>query len=63
MQDKGLKNICNDLQMLSSLRKLDISFNPFKKLENLEQFPKLAILSAYSCLLNDVDRLDEYVCL
>ena len=48
-----------DLQKFTYLRKLDVSFNPLTKLEHLDVLPKLTHLQAYSCLLEDIDYLDE----
>ena len=58
IQDKGITSIGN-LQNHSQLRKLDISFNPIKQLTKLEHIPKLSYLAAYSCLLENIDYLDE----
>ena len=59
MQGKGITGIGNDLQTLSALRKLDLSFNPLNSLNNIGQFPKLSSLSAYCCAITDVDDLDK----
>lgn len=58
VHDKGITRI-GDLQKFTSLRKLDVSFNPIATLEHMDALPKLTHLQAYSCLLEDLDALDE----
>jgi len=59
LQDKNLDTIGGDLERFKSLRKLDISFNFFTKLDRLGQFPKLSHLSAYCCVIENIDRIEE----
>ena len=40
---------------LGHLRKLDLSFNPIKSLNNIDSFPLLRQMSMYACNITDID--------
>lgn len=46
-----------DLVEISSLRKLDISFNHIKTLNGIEKLPQLRQLHAYCCRIQNIDNI------
>ena len=60
LQDRKITKLGN-LAPLSSLRRLDVSFNELTSLKGIEELPQLRHLSAYCCRLTDIDMLAGYV--
>lgn len=56
IQGKEIETIGN-LSDLSTLRKLDLSFNNLRSIEGVEKLPQLRYLAAYSCRLTNIADL------
>jgi Leucine-rich repeat (LRR) protein len=55
-QEQGITAV-GELGEVTSLRKVDISFNPISSLDKIQQLNQLRHLSAYCCRLQDIECL------